>query len=178
MRPSLIFPGDGFISNPAPTAAARLAYSRIILPKLSATSEVTDLFCNSCSTPHNSGNSAIMTVPPSPTSKSAVWPMAGFAEIPENPSDPPHFTPKRNADNGAGLRSILLISIKPSNVLITTSFNNFSTPLPSSCCCSKMYIGLLKLGSFSLNFDLKTAIWECWQPKLKIVTPATFGFTQ
>ena len=104
IKPSLMFPGEGFISKPAPTKAARLAYSRIKKPKLSATSFVTDLFCNSCSTPHNSGNSAIITVPPNPTTRSAVCPMAGFADIPEKPSDPPHFTPTRSADKGAGLR--------------------------------------------------------------------------
>ena len=28
--------------------------------------------------------------------------MAGLAEIPENPSEPPHFTPTRSFDKGAG----------------------------------------------------------------------------
>ena len=116
INPSLMLPGDGFISNPAPTKAALRAYSRIKKPKLSAISFVTALFCNSCSTPQSSGNSAIITVPPNPTTKSAVCPMAGLAEIPENPSEPPHLTPTRKADKGAGLRVCLLISTRPLNV--------------------------------------------------------------
>ncbi len=69
-----------------------------------------------CSTPHSSGNSDKIPRPPSAASKSAVCPIAGFAEIPENPSDPPHFSPTTNFDSGAGFRSTLSASTMPTNV--------------------------------------------------------------
>ena len=46
---------------------------------------------SSCSTPLNSGNSESIAPPPSLISLSVVAPKVGFAEIPENPSDPPHL---------------------------------------------------------------------------------------
>src|SRR5207244_4062559 len=44
---------------------------------------------SSCSTPHNSGNSESIVLPPSAARISAVCPMAGFGERPEKPSGPP-----------------------------------------------------------------------------------------
>ena len=106
------------------------------------------LLINSCSTPHNSGNSASKTVPPNPTSKSAQYPTAGFAEIPLKPSLPPHFTPKHNLSKLAGALFCLFASTKPLNVaciaevIISGSLKDF--------CCSKMKSGLLKFGLRSL----------------------------
>src|SRR5437899_173706 len=86
------------------------------LTNRSATSIRMQRSINSCSTPHSSGHSARIPLPPSTTSRSAVCPMAGFAECPEQPSEPPHFTPSVRVDNGAGFRSALSASTQPRNV--------------------------------------------------------------
>src|SRR5688500_14382136 len=105
IRPSLIFAGEGFISKPDPTASAALEYVRINLMNSAPASSCSHLLINSCSTPHNSGNSDNMLLPPSATNKSDACPIAGFAEIPEKPSEPPHFNPTTNLLKGAGFRS-------------------------------------------------------------------------
>jgi hypothetical protein len=46
-----------------------------------------------CSAPQNSGTSVIRTVPCERTIESAARPSEGFAEMPENASEAPHFTP-------------------------------------------------------------------------------------
>ena len=55
---------------------------------------------SSCSTPLNSGNSERIAPPPSLISLSVVAPKVGFAEIPENPSDPPHSNPMVSLERG------------------------------------------------------------------------------
>src|SRR5579859_2752480 len=131
-------------------------------------------FTSSCSTPHNSGNSASIPLPPRAAITSATWPIAGLAEMPENPSDPPHFNPTDKAESGAGVRSNLLASTKPKKVwrMACDSISN-SVPL---CCCSKISNGLLKLGSRFFSSSCKIGTWACWQPRLRIVAPATLGW--
>src|SRR4029079_7037900 len=53
-----------------------------------------------CSAPQNSGTSVMRTVPPCATRRSAAYPSAGLADRPENPSDPPHFTPSTSSPGG------------------------------------------------------------------------------
>src|ERR1700757_2056769 len=67
----------------------------------SPTSLLRPRLINSCSTPHSSGNSDRIVRAPKAANKSELCPIAGFAEIPENPSDPPHFNPRHNLDGGA-----------------------------------------------------------------------------
>src|ERR1035441_7883933 len=50
-----------------------------------------------CSTPHNSGNSERMVLPPRAVSRSEVCPMAGFAEMPEKPSCHPERSEGMNS---------------------------------------------------------------------------------
>src|SRR5260370_12734626 len=80
------------------------------------TSLFTDRLIRSCSTPQSSGNSARIVRAPSETSRSDVWPIAGFAERPEKPSDPPHFNPTQRCDKSTGSRLAELASTNPSNV--------------------------------------------------------------
>src|ERR1700751_5663368 len=68
--------------------------------KRPATSLLVLRFTNSCSTPHSSGNSERIVRPPRAARISDVWPMAGFAEIPEKPSDPPHFSQMHKPERG------------------------------------------------------------------------------
>jgi len=49
------------------------------------------------------GNSERIVRPPSVVDKSARWPIAGFAEIPEKPSEPPHLRPTVSEESGAGV---------------------------------------------------------------------------
>src|SRR5690606_17249332 len=108
----------------------------------SAVGSSTQRSLNSCSTPHNSGNSESITEPPKLTSISDKYPNAGFAEIPEKPSEPPHSKPMHNLSNPASLRSNLLASTKPVKVdLIAFCINSCSVP---SNCCSKTKSGLSK----------------------------------
>ena len=58
------------------------------------TSSLTQRLISSCSTPQSSGNSERIAVPPSAMRRSAAWPIAGFAERPENPSEPPRLETK------------------------------------------------------------------------------------
>jgi hypothetical protein len=58
IKPSLMFPGEGFISNPEPASTTDFSKAFIKDKNLSAFSSSTHRFINSCSTPHNSGNSA------------------------------------------------------------------------------------------------------------------------
>ena len=88
-----------------------------------------------CSTPFNSGNSASTVVPPSATNKSEAYPKDGFAEIPENPSEPPHSKPTINLLSEVGVRLILFASIKPIKVCFTASSIKFCSLL--LFCCSK-----------------------------------------
>src|SRR6266567_3794914 len=76
---------------------------------------------SSCSTPHNSGNSERIVLPPRAASKSAVRPIAGFAEMPEKPSDPPHFSPTLNAESGAGERRLVEFGIALAKLLAKNS---------------------------------------------------------
>ena len=101
----------------------------------------------SCSAPHSSGNSANNTLPPRATSKSEVYPTAGLAEIPLNPSLPPHLTPIVNALKGAGCLSSLFISIRPLKVCRIASAISCSSLC--DCCCSNISSGLLKDGFLS-----------------------------
>src|SRR5258708_40026391 len=80
------------------------------------TSLFTERLIRCCSTPQSSGNSARIVRAPSETSRSDVWPIAGFAERPEKPSDPPHFNPTQRGDKSTGSRLAELASTNPSNV--------------------------------------------------------------
>ena len=43
------------------------------------------------------------------------------------------------------------------------------------CCCSKKYTGFFESGAIRFNARSRMSICACWQPKLKIVAPATLG---
>src|SRR5260370_11920110 len=79
----------------------------------SATLLLTQRLMSSCSTPHSSGNSDRIPFPPSAATRSAACPIAGFAEILENPSEPPHLSPRQSCDRGSGPPSLLSASPKP-----------------------------------------------------------------
>ena len=49
-------------------------------------------------------------MPPRAAMMSETCPMAGFAESPEKPSDPPHCRPSVSFDSGAGCRVTLSAS--------------------------------------------------------------------
>src|SRR5690606_14935668 len=137
-------PGDGLKANEEPAFSALPAYSRISFSNLAAFSSVTQRLINSCSTPCNSGNSANKVCPPIDTTRSLRCPRTGFAEIPENPSEPPHFRPTESLESGAGCRSCLFISTSPRKVSrIAFDIREYSVP----CWCSNKYKGLLNLGS-------------------------------
>src|SRR5690606_12621398 len=102
------------------------------------------LFTNSCSTPHSSGNSDKMAVPPKAAKISDTAPKVGLAEIPEKPSEPPHSKPTLKLDKGAGFRSILLAFLMASKDSFTIA-DNISSTVPI-CCCSKIRTGLFRLG--------------------------------
>ena len=57
--------------------------------------------------------------------------MAGLAESPENPSEPPHFKPRHKWERGAGVRLALLASTNPRNVfrMASESMAEFSAAL-------------------------------------------------
>ena len=55
-----------------------------------------------------------------------------FAEIPENPSDPPHFNPTTSLLSGAGARSILFASTKPKKVFCIAWVSS-SCSVPDCC---------------------------------------------
>ena len=112
-----------------------------------------------CSTPHNSGNSANNTLPPKATNKSEVYPTAGLAETPLNPSLPPHFTPKTKSLNGVGVLSNLFISISPSKVCLIASAINCSSL--TVCCCSKTSSGLSNEGFCFLTSFTKSCTCKC-----------------
>ena len=144
-RPSRMLPGDGFISNPEPTACACASYVRIKSAKRTASSGLTQRSIRSCSDPSNSGNSARSVVPPSALSRSEVCPMPGFAEIPEKPSEPPHLSPTESADNGAAARVARLASMRPANVSrIAAPISASSVPIR---CCSNTNSGFANAGS-------------------------------
>src|SRR5690606_41632634 len=78
------------------------------------------------------------------TTRSLRCPRTGFAEMPENPSEPPHFRPTESLESGAGRRSCLFISTSPRKVSrIAFDIREYSVP----CWCSNKYKGLLNLGS-------------------------------
>ena len=110
-------------------------YDCIILTNFSAFFKLLHLFINSFSTPFNSGNSDKIVLPPRATIISETNPRVGLADIPENPSDPPHSRPITSLFNGLGSRFISLILIIPTKVFLTASaINSFSDLL---CCCSR-----------------------------------------
>src|SRR4030095_13807732 len=74
-----------------------------------------------CSTPHSSGNSERIVRPPNTVTKSETCPTAGFAEMPENPSEPPHLSPTHRLDNGVGARCSLSALTSPRNVALQAS---------------------------------------------------------
>src|SRR5438876_159957 len=134
-KPSRIFPGEGFMSKLARTARARLAYSRMSSMKRSPTSPLIARLMSSCSTPHSSGNSERIVRAPNATSRSEVCPIAGFADKPENPSEPPHFRPTHRCERSAGSRCVLSAFTRPSNVrwmgsAFTIKFCQFCHLLP------------------------------------------------
>ncbi len=105
--------------------------------------------------------------------RSATCPMQGLAEIPENPSDAPHSIPRHNFERGAGVRPVLLISAKFSNVC-RIAFSSISRS-DGYFCCSNTKNGLSK---FAHLLEISSSIMEtcaCWQPRLRMVMPATFG---
>ena len=80
---------------------------------------------------------------------SETCPKVGLADNPENPSEPPHSNPITNFDRGAGLRSVLFASIKPTKVCFTASAIKSRSDL--LCCCSRIKTGFLYPGDISLN---------------------------
>src|SRR5690606_39642431 len=79
---------------------------------------------------------------------SAAYPIAGLAVIPDKPSELPHSTPIQSFESGAGLREILLASIKASNVSLITFDKKCSSEL-DSCCCSYTNTGLSSFGAMA-----------------------------
>src|SRR5688572_5387051 len=71
---------------------------------LSASAGVVQRSQRDCSTPQSSGNSERTGAPPRAARRSAVWPMAGLAEMPEKPSEPPHSTPTMRSEMGQAWR--------------------------------------------------------------------------
>ena len=88
-----------------------------------------------------------------------MCPIAGFAEMPEKPSDPPHFSPTHKFDSGAGVRLALFASTSPKKVCrMVSSIIADSEPL---FCCSKMNKGFSKFGDrFRISF-LRISICAC-----------------
>src|SRR5258708_10958750 len=74
---------------------------------------------SSCPTPHNSGNSERIVLPPSAASISAVCPIAGFADRPEKPSEPPHFNPRHKLESGARVRDRKSTRLNSSHQIIS-----------------------------------------------------------
>src|SRR6478609_2185065 len=115
-----MLPGDGFMSNPEPASTTVFSYHFINSKKRFPSLSSIQRFTNSCSTPHNSGNSERIVVPPKATNLSDNTPNVGLAEIPENPSEPPHSRPIFSFDNGVGVLSVLLASLMAAKVSFTT----------------------------------------------------------
>src|SRR5260370_27896215 len=84
--------------------------------KRSETLALAQRLMSSCSTPHSSGNSERIPLPPSVARRSATWPMAGIAENPENPSETPQFSPKQLCDKEADRLVALFASARPRHV--------------------------------------------------------------
>ncbi|MNS56805.1 hypothetical protein D3C72_896770 [compost metagenome] len=127
-----MLPGEGFISNPEPASTTVFSYHFINSKKRFPSLSSIQRFTNSCSTPHNSGNSERIVVPPKATKWSDNTPNVGFAEIPEKPSDPPHSKPILSLDNGAGCLLISFAFLIASKVSFTTLLNIVSI-VPIDC---------------------------------------------
>ena len=127
----------------------------------------------SCSTPQSSGNSERITLPPSATTKSATFPNAGFAEIPEKPSDAPHSIPMVSLERGDGSREISFAFCRDSKVCRMACPSISRSDL--CFCCSNTSIGLSNAGFLFPISSSRIDTWACWQPRLRMVAPATFG---
>ena len=80
--------------------------------------------------------------------------------MPENPSEPPHFSPTHNRESGAGARlQLSLISISWTKVLrIASDIIASSDPL---CCCSNTRRGFENFASRFLICSRSIATCEC-----------------
>jgi hypothetical protein len=75
--------------------------------------------------------------------------MAGFAETPENPSEPPHFKPMHNFAKEAGARCALLAATRPEKVCRIATGNHSS--FRAAALLLEDEQGLVKIGIALLN---------------------------
>src|SRR5205814_3569339 len=93
VSPPALLPGDGLLSMLPPPARVYSRHQSSCASSRRPTSSLTERRVSRCSAPNTSGVSASTEVPPAPTSRSDATPRAGFAVMPEYPSEPPQFRP-------------------------------------------------------------------------------------
>ena len=109
-------------------------------------------------------------MPPSAATISETCPMAGFAESPEKPSDPPHCRPSVSFESGAGCRVNLVRLHHPQKRF--RGWPCSASPLRKrSSAAQKSRHGFLKFGSRRLISSSSMGTCACWQPRLRTVAP-------
>ena len=101
------------------------------------------------------------------------YPIIGFAEIPLNPSDPPHFSPTVSAASGATARRAP--SAFSSAAKVSFSARAISTLSRPVFCWSKTSTGFVLCGSRFSSSSISIEACAFWQPRLSTVAPATLG---
>ena len=171
-----MFPGEGFISNPERDRfrARRIVPHQLdeaIRRLLSRRAAIDQRLLHPAQFGEFRKNRASAQAPQSdPT----ACPIAGFAEIPENPSDPPHFKPTQNCDKRRRRRGWSC----PPRPLQETS----PGWLPTTWRIQSRFSAARIPAAASEIADRAAAICsrriltcEFWQPRLRTVAPATFG---